>query len=152
MSLITSLQQRLAGIFNSAPSVDAPAPGVYHYRKETPDGKARLHLRLEPDGRGLLLVNASRAYQLNPSAARMAYLSLEGIPTADAIQLLRKWYNAPIKQVTDDYAQLCEQIETLTDPGEHCPICELDLEIDHAVQLETVCAIPHGPGPDLPLQ
>ena len=128
MSLITSLQQRLAGIFNPNPEVAAPASGVYHYRKETPDGKARMHLRLEPDGRGLLLVNASRAYQLNPSAARMAYLSLEDIPTDEAVRALRKWYNAPIKQVTDDYAQLCAQIETLTDPSDHCPICELDLE------------------------
>ncbi len=128
MSLLTDLQARLAHIFSATGEIPPPSAGVYHYRKETPEGKARLHLRLEPDGRGLLLVNASRAYQLNPSAARMAYLSLEGTPPEAAVRALGRWYNAPLKQVAADYAQLCAQIETLTDPGEHCPICELDLE------------------------
>ena len=44
------------------------------------NGKARLHLRLEEDGHGLLLVNASRVYHFNPSAACMTYLLLEKLP------------------------------------------------------------------------
>jgi radical SAM protein with 4Fe4S-binding SPASM domain len=128
MSLISSIQTRLSRIFLAQPGIQPPAAGVYHYRKEIPGAKARLHLRLEPDGRGLLLVNAARAFQLNPTAARMAYLSLEGISTDQAVKALNRWYNAPGGQLSIDYAQLCAQLEMITDPGEHCPICELDLE------------------------
>ncbi len=128
MSLITSLQTRLARVFLNQPALAPPAAGVYHYRKETAEGKARMHLRLEPDGRGLLLVNASKAYQLNPTAARMAYLNLEGVPFNQAVDALNDWYSAPTGRLAQDYAELAAQLQQLTDPGEHCPICELDLD------------------------
>ena len=128
MSIFNGFQSRLAGWFSNKPRIEAPSGGVFHYLKETPEGKARLHLRFEPDGRGLLMVNASRAFQLNPTAARMAFLCLEGIPREQAIQTLARWYNAPKSTLIDDYTQIYAQIEQITAPGEHCPICELDLE------------------------
>lgn len=128
MSLKSSFQSRLSRIFLNQPAIEPPESGVYHYLRESEDAKTRLHLRLEPDGRGLLMVNAAKAYQLNPTAARMAYLSLEGIPYDQAIQALNRWYSAPSGQLAKDYAQLAEQIEQIASPGEHCPICEMDLE------------------------
>ncbi len=72
-----------------------PGAGVYHYLRETTAGKARIHLRLESDGRGLLLVNASRAYHLNPTAACMAYLNLEG----HAEETVRSGAGAPFSSI-----------------------------------------------------
>ena len=40
--------------------------------------KSRIHLRIDPDGTGTLIVNANRVMHLNPTAAFMAWLILEG--------------------------------------------------------------------------
>jgi len=107
---------------------DSPQSGVYHYLRETPEGKARLHLRLEEDGHGVLLVNASRVYHLNPSAAWMAYLNLEGRPEAEAVQAVTRRFRVSKNQALADYRTFCEQLALMTDPDEHCAVCELDLE------------------------
>ena len=53
-----------------------PVSGIYHFDQEKEHSKNRIHLRVENDGNGLLLVNAARAYHLNPSATAMAYWHL----------------------------------------------------------------------------
>jgi len=40
-----------------------PAAGIYHFDQQKEHSKNRIHLRVEEDGNGLLLVNAARAYQ-----------------------------------------------------------------------------------------
>jgi len=40
--------------------IPLPKPGIYHYLRQLRGGKARVHLRIEVDGFGTLLVNASR--------------------------------------------------------------------------------------------
>ena len=66
---------KLTKIFQRTP---LPKTGLYHYRREGDDEKTRIHLRIDPDGRGLLIVNANRVVHLNPSAAAMTYFHLEG--------------------------------------------------------------------------
>ena len=46
-------------------------------RVQNADEKARIHLRMDADGHGTLIVNANRILHLNPSAAFMAWLILE---------------------------------------------------------------------------
>jgi len=105
-----------------------PAAGLYHYRRENEHGKARLHLRIDADGRGLLMVNASRVYHLNPTAASMAFFSLEGRSAEDAIQALKQHYKVSASEARSDYRAFGQQLEVITDPEEHCALCELDLE------------------------
>lgn len=125
---LSHISSRLTRWLSPHPAILPPASGVYHFKRDTPAGKARIHLRIEPDGRGLLLVNASRAYQLNPTAARMAYLALKKVPLQQALKTLQNWYHAPRQTLTEDYTQISTRIDLLTEPGEHCPLCELDLE------------------------
>ena len=63
---------------------------LHHYVREENGYKARLHLRLDPDGHGTLMVNANRVVHFNPTAALMAHLALEEIPTRSAIQKITK--------------------------------------------------------------
>jgi radical SAM protein with 4Fe4S-binding SPASM domain len=126
MSFLSNLQTLIKPPASTEPAY--PGPGVYHYLRENQSGKARLHLRLEPDGSGLLLVNASRAYQLNPSAAYMAYLNLERVPSVQAIAAITRRYRVSKAQATQDFNNLATQVELLTDPNEHCALCELDLD------------------------
>jgi hypothetical protein len=51
-------------------SSKGPSSGLYHYTRETADEKSRIHLRIDPDGTGTLIVNASSVMHLNPTAAR----------------------------------------------------------------------------------
>jgi radical SAM protein with 4Fe4S-binding SPASM domain len=106
-----------------------PEPGLYHYLREDAIGKARMHLRVEGDGSGLLLVNASRVYHLNPTAAGMAYLYLEKQPAAGAARAVARRYRVSSKQAMADFQAFAGQMEVMTHPDEHCPVCELALDL-----------------------
>ena len=107
-----------------------PAAGLYHFEKQwAEDERSRIHLRIDPSGDGLLLVNASRVVHLNPTAAFMAYLALQQTPSAQAYRAITRYYRVPPAQVQSDYKKCAMQIEELIRPDGACPIHELDLEV-----------------------
>jgi len=108
--------------------INPPGAGVYHFERAEDGSQTRIHLRLEADGRGLLLVNANHAYHLNPSAALMAYLALRKVSSTQAAGTLTRAYNLPRAQAAADYAAFGEQLEALIQPNGPCPICELELD------------------------
>lgn len=127
MSIISTLKDKF--LQDHSPAVkDRPAAGVYHFKQESEEGKARIHLRLEEDGSGILLVNASRFYNLNPTAASMAFLQLNEIPLEESLKILRRWYRVSKASARADFQEFCRKLETMTHPEDHCPVCELDLE------------------------
>jgi len=105
-----------------------PQSGLYHYRKEEGDGKTRIHLRIDPDGHGLLILNANRVVHLNPSAAFMAYLHLEGHQADQVGQAMHKQFRVSASQAIQDYREFNLQMEALLDPTGGCPVCDLNLE------------------------
>ena len=107
---------------------EAPQPGVYHYRREAVDEKSRIHLRLDPDGHGTLIINANRILHLNPTAALMAYFVLEDTPDRQAIRLIRQKYHVQTVEAQADLTGLRGQLEELVRPDGACPIHELGLE------------------------
>lgn len=120
----------IAGHLRGKQQTAAPvlSAGVYHYLRENEAGKARLHLRLEKDSSGVLLVNASRMYHLNPTAAFMAYLCLEGVDTRSAVGKLTKRFRVSSRKALEDFTKFQEEFSHLIEPGEGCPVCELELE------------------------
>ena len=72
MTFINSLKS----IWNPSSTVNSPSSGLYHYTRENADEKSRIHLRVDPDGTGTLIVNANRVMHLNPTASFMAWLIL----------------------------------------------------------------------------
>ncbi len=107
---------------------DLPEPGLYHYQHQSLGERSRVHLRLDPDGSGLLLVNASRVVHLNPTAALMAYMLLEEIPEAQALRKITRLYSVSHTQALEDYSQVRLQIGELVRPDGVCPVHELDVE------------------------
>jgi len=105
-----------------------PQSGLYHYRRERQDEKSRIHLRLDPDGHGTLIVNANRILHLNPTAALMAYFTLEEISEREAVRLIRKKYHVDAAHVRADLETVRDQLEELIRPDGACPIHELGLE------------------------
>jgi radical SAM protein with 4Fe4S-binding SPASM domain len=129
---LITLLSRLKSAF-AAPA-GLPAAGLYHYLYEgdqlgTQGERSRVHLRIDTDHSGLLLVNASRVIHLNPTAAFLAYLALEKIPQKEALRAIRRTYAASAAQVAADFAQIRAQIEDLIRPDGVCPACQTDIEI-----------------------
>jgi len=107
---------------------EGPKPGVYHYRRENLDEKSRVHLRLDPDGHGTLIVNANRILHLNPTAALMAFFALEKTSEQEAVRQVRKKYHVGAAQARADLGSIRDQIDELVRPDGACPIHELGLE------------------------
>jgi len=101
---------------------------LYHYRRKGPDEKSRVHLRLDPDGHGTLIVNANQILQLNPTAALMAYFLLEQTSEREAVRLIRQKYHVSAAQVREDLRTIRSQLDELVRPDGACPIHELGLE------------------------
>jgi radical SAM protein with 4Fe4S-binding SPASM domain len=106
-----------------------PAVGLYHYSYEGQHERARLHLRIDEDGSGLLLVNASRVMHLNQSAAIMVYLALQDTQPHLAVKTIRRIYRTSTEQALQDYTHTKNQLKDLIRPDGACPACELDLEV-----------------------
>jgi radical SAM protein with 4Fe4S-binding SPASM domain len=119
--IVGSLKQRRS-------TVNGPSSGLYHYRLDGADEKSRVHLRLDPDGHGTLIVNANRVMHLNPTAALMAYLALEKVDKTAAVQTIRKKYRVSKAQALVDLQGINAQLDELVRPDGACPIHDLDLE------------------------
>ena len=102
---------------------------VYHYLRETTDEKSRIHLRVDPDGSGTLIVNASSVMHLNPTAAFMAWLILEGKTKEESVRAMRSRYSVGKAQAESDLSSFLFQFDELLRPDGACPIHELDLEM-----------------------
>ena len=109
-------------------SIREPSAGLYHYRRENGAERSRVHLRLDPDGFGTLIINSNRILHLNPTAAWMVFYILEEVPDEVAVKAVRRKYRVSSSQVTSDLAELRSQIAELVRPDGACPIHELDLD------------------------
>jgi len=105
-----------------------PGAGIFHYRREDEDHKTRMHLRIDPDGRGMLIINANRVIHLNPSAAAMAYLHLEDCSPSQISKIMHKNFQIPKPNVLRDYQEFSLKLEELIEPNGACPVCDLNLE------------------------
>ncbi|MBA4380474.1 MAG: hypothetical protein C0393_07360, partial [Anaerolinea sp.] len=88
-----------------------------------------MHLRLDADGHGTLIVNANRIMHLNPTAALMAYLLLEGKPENEAVTALTRRYRIGYRQARADLQAFDVRLSTLIRPDGACPIHDLELEV-----------------------
>ena len=113
-------------IFNRKLSIQNPKSGLYHYLREDEFQKSRIHLRIDPDGTGTLIVNASSVMHLNPTAALMAYLILENVDEQQAVKAIQKQYRVSKVQAHEDYSSFIPHLSSLLDGA--CPIHELGLE------------------------
>ncbi len=107
-----------------------PHPGLYHYRFDAENEKSRVHLRLDDDGTGTLIVNANQIMHLNPTAALMAYLALEKVEEKNAVKTIQKKYRVNASQACDDLLTFRHQLSELIRPDGACPIHDLELEVN----------------------
>jgi organic radical activating enzyme len=118
--------------------VEILQPGIYHYQAplDSPDNY-RLHLRLEPDGSGLLVINASTVLHLNQTAAEYAYHIVKQTPKDEAISIIQARYNTKKEEIESDFEAISEQIDTLIHTVDLEPVSYLDLERQAPYSVQT---------------
>jgi len=118
-----------ADMLFKSPGIRLPDTGVYHFLKQRNGNSSRLHLRIDPDGSGLLLINANQVFHLNPSATMMTFLHLNDVSENESIRILKKRFVLGDENLQKDLISTRSMVDQIIE-GESCPICDLDLNID----------------------
>ena len=116
----------LDSLFNRKSSIANLKSGLYHYARENEFEKSRIHLRVDADGNGTLIVNANRVMHLNPTAALMAWLILEKVDEERAVNAIRQKYQIGKTQARSDYSSFILHLSSLF--SDACPVHELELD------------------------
>ena len=106
-----------------------PLPeGVYHKQDILDDQPYRVHLRLNPDGSGIFILNASTVLQLNETAAEYAYHFVHGTEQDEAVKQISSRYRVNKDVVRQDYQDFTARIQTLISTPDLDPVSFLDFE------------------------
>jgi organic radical activating enzyme len=108
-----------------------PIPsGIYHYISPPDDPRNyRLHLRLEREGNGVLIINASTILHLNQTAAEYAYYLVKNESVEQAAHKMVERYHVDLEQAKNDYLELVDRIQTLINTPDLDPVTFLDLDL-----------------------
>ncbi len=100
---------------------------VYHQRNL--DTTARMHLRKEKGGTGILLVNATRILHLNKTATDFVSRIIEGKEDMDILIEMKKKYRVSIEQLEIDLRELKTSINELMTTPDIDPVQHLSQDI-----------------------
>ena len=111
--------------------VELIAPGVYHYQTPTSaEIQYRLHLRIDAQGEGLLIINASTILHLNQTAAEYAYHLINNETPELAAKIIAGRYQIDQNDARQDYIDLKNKIHTILEVPDLDPISYLDISRD----------------------
>ncbi len=124
------MMNRLNELYQRFFSPKQPIPaGMYNY--QSPKDAAvpyRLHLRIEPDGSGILIINASTVLHLNRTAAEIAYYVVQQMPEGEAVSQLVQRYRVPRERAEQDYVDMKARLDMLATTRDLDPVTYLGVE------------------------
>jgi len=104
-----------AGIYHSHSSAHAKVP-------------YRLHLRIEPSGEGVLILNAKTVLHLNRTATEYAYHLIKKTSEKEAIGSIANRYNVSMEQAEQDYHDFTGRLNNLVKTIDLDPVTYLDFD------------------------
>lgn len=119
MNIINRISDRFA-------KVTPLQAGTYHLQTAFDERPYRLHLRLNRDGTGILIVNASTVLQLNSTAAEYAYHLVKESSAEEAAKQISSRYHVSKERAIQDYNDFAERIHTLVSTSDLDPVSFLD--------------------------
>ncbi len=121
-----SLINAFRNLFN--PTRHLPV-GMYHYISPPDDPRNyHLHLRLESDGHGILLINGTTILHLNETAAEYAYYLVNNQPDDLVARKMASRYHVSLDQARQDYRDFNDRIQTLINTPDLDPVTFLDFD------------------------
>ena len=111
-------------------SIKEPIPsGLYSYQTP-PESKEqyRLHLRVEPDGSGILVINASTVLHLNQTAVEYAFHIIKQTDVDRVVNQISRRYKVDKDQVREDFGAFQNKIQALIMTPDLDPVTYLDIE------------------------
>ncbi|MFH2101845.1 MAG: radical SAM protein [Chloroflexota bacterium] len=118
-SLINFIRERFTNV--------KPLPAeTYHYQSPADEPSYRLHLRLQKDGTGILVVNASTILHLNPTAAEYAFHMMKGTPPDEIARRFASRYRVNRVTAQQDYTDFRDRVQTLIHTPDLDPVTFLD--------------------------
>jgi len=104
-------------------------PGVFQYQAPQEDPRNfRVHLRIEKNGEGVMIVNAATVLHLNQTAAEYAYYLVQSMPEQEAAEVVASRYRVSFEQALQDYSDFKETIDTLVTIPDLDPIAYLGFD------------------------
>jgi len=136
-----------AQLANRFSKVEPLPPGTHHMQSLEDEKPFRVHLRLHPDGSGMLILNATTVLQLNPTAAEYAYHFIKGTSADETAKQVARRYRVHRSTALEDFTSFTEKIRTLISTPDLDPVSYLDMEraqphsAELAAPLRLDCAI-----------
>ena len=98
-------------------------PGIYQYQapNESPSN-LRLHLRIDPNGEGILIVNASIVLRLNQTAAELAYHLVKQTPEDEIGKQMAARYHIEPEMALKDFLEFNENLDSLVNSPDLDPV------------------------------
>ena len=119
----------LRRIFPPPPPQPVVPPGMYHRLVARPSAAPyRLHMRVEPDGRGLLIVNASTVLHLNPTATAYAWRWLQGTDDEETSEWVSRRFRITRRRARRDGSLVRDQIQALAEGEDQDPVVVMGME------------------------
>jgi organic radical activating enzyme len=123
---MTSVRESIRRLFTPAEPLPA---GNYHYQAPQEEPRNyRLHLRIEKDGTGVLILNASTVLHLNRTATEYAYHLIHNHRKDEAVRSVASRYRAKQEQISQDYQDFLDRIDALIDTPDLDPVMFLGFD------------------------
>lgn len=104
-------------------------PGIYTYHT-SPEASTqyRLHLRVDPDSEGILIVNASSVLHLNQTGTEIAYELVKGTPLEEIVNSIYKRFDAPKEVIDQDVRSFESKLQDLLKNTDQDPVSDFGFE------------------------
>ena len=102
--------------------------GFFQYRSSDPLNPYRIHLRVEDNGEGVLVINASQILHLNETGTMIAKYLLEDKTDEEIVKLVKKVYRVRKKSVIADVRSLREKIFSMARSEDEAPDQFINIE------------------------
>lgn len=111
-----------------SPVKSIPA-GIYQYTApQDAELPYKLHLRVEENGEGILIINARTVLHLNRSAAEFAYHLVQGKQPEEIHKAIAERYQVESEQIARDLEDFIQQLNTLIQSEDLDPVSYLEME------------------------
>ena len=125
---MSNLISKFANLFKPVELIPA---GIYHYQTPTSSEiQYRLHLRINEDGEGLLIINASTILHLNQTASEYAYHLINDETPEEASKIIAERYQVSQSDARNDFVDLKNKIHTILELPDLDPMTFLDISRD----------------------